>query len=143
MGVHELAALIMGAGHEMRASFEAVCSRYDLTPQQARSLLGLKERAPMRSLASHLRCDPSNITGIADRLEARDLVRREESENDRRVKLLALTERGETIRAELERAVRQESPVMARLSPEERESLAGLLTKVVGPAADPTEAASG
>jgi DNA-binding MarR family transcriptional regulator len=139
--VRELAALIMSAGEQVRSSFEAVCARHGLTPQQARTLLGLKEKAPMRSLAAHLRCDASNITGIADRLEARDLVRREEPPGDRRMKLLALTPRGERVRVELERAVVSESPVMSKLSAEERADLASLLTKMVSsdaaePAAD-------
>lgn len=137
VGVHHLAALIMGASQEMRASFEEVCGRYDLTPQQARALLSLKEKAPMRALAGHLRCDVSNITGIADRLEARSLVRRETPEKDRRVKLLTLTPEGERIRAELAQAVHQEAPVMAKLSAKERELLASLLSKVVGAAEAP------
>ena len=133
LGVHELAGLIMGASEQMRGSFEDVCARYELTPQQARTLLALREEAPMRSLATHLRCDPSNVTGIADRLEARGLIRRGAPERDRRVKLLGLTPQGDEIRGELERAVIDSSPVMANLSEDEREMLATLLRKVVDP----------
>jgi len=141
IGVHELAGLIMGASNGMRSSFEAVCARHSLTPQQARALLELKEKAPMRSLATHLRCDASNITGIADRLEARELIRREAPPDDRRVKLLALTPRGEEVRAELERSVILESPVMAKLAPEEREQLASLLRKIVSSDRDQSDPA--
>lgn len=131
LGVHELASLVMGASEEMRESFEDVCARYALTPQQARTLLALKEEAPMRSLAAHLRCDPSNVTGIADRLEARGLIHRGAREQDRRVKLLTLTEQGAKVRDELEQSVITASPVMANLSEDERETLAALLRKVV------------
>jgi DNA-binding MarR family transcriptional regulator len=131
VGIHEFAGLIFAVSEQTRASFEDVCARFDLTPPQARALLTLAEPAPMRSLADHLRCDASNVTGIADRLEARGLVRRESAESDRRVKLLALTPRGSSARAELEAAVYASSPVWAGLSPTERETLRGLLTKVV------------
>lgn len=133
LGVHELAGLIMGASEDMRGSFEEVCGRYELTPQQARTLLALKEEAPMRSLASHLRCDPSNVTGIADRLEARGLIHRAPREEDRRVKLLALTEQGGKVRDELEQSLINASPVMANLSEDERETLAELLRKLLLP----------
>lgn len=129
--IQQLAGLLMSATEHMTASFEAACARRDLTPQQARALLGLKEKAPMRVLAQHMCCDPSNITGIADRLEARGLVRREAPQSDRRVKLLALTEKGETIREALERSIFGESPIVTHLTPQEREQLAGLLEKVV------------
>ena len=60
---------------------------------------------PMRGLAALLVCDASNVTGIVDRLEARELVRREADPADRRVKMVMLTEEGERtvrlIRAEL------------------------------------------
>ena len=44
------------------------------------------------------RCDPSNVTGIADALEARKLARRRPSEADRRVKVIELTAAGERMR---------------------------------------------
>lgn len=53
----------------------------------------------MRGLATLLVCDASNVTGIVDRLEARELVRREPDPADRRVKNVVATEAGrETIR---------------------------------------------
>lgn len=136
VAVHELAGLIMAANARMRASFEDVCARHELTAQQARTLLALKQQAPMRSLADHLRCDASNVTGIADRLEGRGLVRREAAEGDRRVKLLALTATGESVRDDLERAILRQSPVMTMLTDDERETLRGLLAKVAEAGSD-------
>ena len=46
------------------------------------------ERARARA-----QCDNSNVTGIADRLEAAGLVERRPAEHDRRVKTLVLTRR--------------------------------------------------
>ena len=54
----------------------------------------------MRKIAQKLKCEPSNITGIVDRLEARGLVERRPDPADRRVKLAAPTEEGaDTARA--------------------------------------------
>ena len=77
------------------ADFTAAAADTGLTSSQAKTLAVLR-RAPasMRSLATTLACDASNMTGIIDRLEKRDLVRREVSATDRRVKNVALTEVG-------------------------------------------------
>jgi MarR family transcriptional regulator, organic hydroperoxide resistance regulator len=53
----------------------------------------------MRALAQQLFCDPSNVTGIVDRLEARGLIERRSSETDRRVKIIRLTPEGQRVRA--------------------------------------------
>ncbi|MBT2529026.1 MarR family transcriptional regulator [Streptomyces sp. ISL-99] len=66
-----------------------------LSASQAKTLGVLRAPASMRALATTLACDASNITGIVDRLEKRDLVRREVSPNDRRVKNVVLTPAGE------------------------------------------------
>lgn len=90
----------------------------------------LARPVPMRELAVELRCDPSNITGIADRLEQRELVRREPDPADRRVKLLVATSRGKRVRRDLEAALRQTSPFLSTLTVEELRTLRLLLTKV-------------
>src|SRR4051812_7023474 len=68
-----------------------------LRPGQAHllRLLDGAEPVPMRRLACAMRCDPSNVTGLADRLEERGLVERRADPDDRRVKGLALTAEGE------------------------------------------------
>ena len=125
------ASLLMTVTEWMRRSFEGVAASFDLTPVQARALLGLESPVPMRSLADHLHCDASNVTGIADRLEAGGLVTRQASQGDRRVKLLALTPEGAKTRARLEAAILDASPIKAGLSAEERSTLQHLLTKIV------------
>jgi DNA-binding MarR family transcriptional regulator len=52
-------------------------------------------------LAERLRCDPSNVTFLVDRLEERRLVRRDRAAGDRRVKALALTPAGARVRGRL------------------------------------------
>ncbi|MFJ1704790.1 MarR family winged helix-turn-helix transcriptional regulator [Kitasatospora sp. NPDC088346] len=86
-------------------NFAAVAAGRGLTLMQGKMLSLLRRPMPMRTLADLLACDASNVTGIVDRLEARDLVRREADPTDRRVKLVLLTDAGrrtvEEIRAEL------------------------------------------
>ncbi|WP_030231002.1 MarR family winged helix-turn-helix transcriptional regulator [Streptomyces sp. NRRL S-455] len=113
------------------ADFTTAAADMGLTSSQAKTLTVLR-RAPasMRSLAHTLACDASNMTGIIDRLEKRDLVRREVSPTDRRVKNVALTEVGQkaidTIRGRME----QTQTGLDQLSGEERAELFRLLTVV-------------
>ncbi|MEU5437770.1 MarR family transcriptional regulator [Streptomyces sp. NPDC020719] len=84
--------------------FTSAAAEVSLTASQAKMLTVLRRGpASMRSLATTLHCDASNVTGIVDRLESRALVRREPSPTDRRVKNVVLTEEGaqavETVRA--------------------------------------------
>lgn len=55
----------------------------------------------MNELAAVLACDNSNVTGLVDRLEARGLVARRASPDDRRVKRVVLTAAGDLLRAQL------------------------------------------
>jgi len=76
-----------------------------------------------------MQCDASNMTGIAGRLEGRGPVVGEAAEGDRRVKLLALTPAGVRLRARLETAIADASPIMTDLDAGEREALRALLSK--------------
>src|SRR5205809_554317 len=73
--------------------FGSTAAELELAPTQALALRELQADRPisMRELASRLKCHPSNITGVVDRLEARGLVERRPDPADRRVKGLALT----------------------------------------------------
>jgi len=64
----------------------------------------------MSALAETLACDASNITGVVDKLESRGLIVRQGAENDRRVKMLVVTERG--------RALQRRMGVLAATPPE-------------------------
>jgi len=128
---HEIAGLFFQITEQTRHVFESAARRFELTPPQARALLELQQPVSMRFVADRLRCDASNVTGIVDRLEARELVTRESDPLDRRIKSLVLTPEGHRARVALEAAVRS-SPVMAGLSPSERRALLRLLGKIAG-----------
>lgn len=127
---HDLSAKLFRIVRRMEQDFEAVAASLGLTPLQARTLLGLEEPMPMRGLAGMMACDASNVTGLADRLERLGLIERVPGV-DRRVKLLSLTERGTSLRAELAERVASGSTVSARLSRPERAQLDTLLEKLL------------
>lgn len=52
---------------------------------------------PMGKVAGVLHCDPSNVTGIVDRLVTQKLVTRTESPQDRRAKNITLTQDGQAV----------------------------------------------
>jgi DNA-binding MarR family transcriptional regulator len=52
---------------------------------------------PMGKVAHVLHCDPSNVTGIVDRLVAHKLVTRQECPTDRRAKTISLTPEGKKV----------------------------------------------
>ena len=114
-----------------KGRFFAIASEFDLSPPQMHALRALdaNEPMPMSELASQMHCDNSNITGIIDRLEDRELVQRRPAEHDRRVKHLLLTERGAELRERLGAAMAQPPAQLEKLSTDEQRQLRDLLRK--------------
>ena len=84
-----------------------------------------------RELAERLRCDPSNVTFLVDRLQERRLVSRARGAGDRRVKLLALTSAGLEVRDRLI-ATLAESSMFTGLTSAQQRQLAALLQRCTG-----------
>ncbi|HEX5608775.1 MAG TPA: MarR family transcriptional regulator [Solirubrobacterales bacterium] len=114
--------------------FLAIAREHDLRPASFGVLKELDQPRTMSELATALKCDNSNVTGIVDGLEARSLVTREPSERDRRVKLIALTAEGRRFRGRLMRAVATPPAWLERLSTEDQEALRDLLRRAAEPA---------
>ncbi|MDQ0786805.1 DNA-binding MarR family transcriptional regulator [Streptomyces sp. B3I7] len=127
--VVELIGTVVARYHE---EYEEAAAQHALTGAQARllSLLSL-EPLPMRRLARKLKCEPSNVTGIVDRLESRGLVERRPDPADRRVKLAAATEEGRRVARSLRESLRFARAPLAALSEEERVSLRDLLRRML------------
>ncbi len=104
----QLLELLAAIGTAQWREFAAAAAQHGLTSTQARVLAQLDGPVPMRGLATLLVCDASNVTGIVDRLEARELVRREPDPADRRVKNVVATDAGR----EVIRVVREEMQAM-------------------------------
>ncbi|AYG83096.1 HTH-type transcriptional regulator MhqR [Streptomyces hundungensis] len=113
--------------------YERAAAEHSLTGAQAR-VLGLLslEPMPMRRIAQKLKCEPSNITGIVDRLEARGLVERRPDPLDRRVKLAAPTADGLATAADLRASLNFAREPLAELSTRERTVLRDLLKRMLG-----------
>ncbi|MCX4822872.1 MarR family transcriptional regulator [Streptomyces sp. NBC_01142] len=115
------------------AEYEQAAATHALTGAQAR-VLGLLslEPMPMRHIAQKLKCEPSNITGIVDRLEARGLVERRPDPNDRRIKLAVPTEEGLGTARRLRDSLDFAREPLAELSAQERTVLRDLLKRMLG-----------
>ncbi|NBM17829.1 MarR family winged helix-turn-helix transcriptional regulator [Streptomyces sp. GC420] len=113
--------------------YEDAAAKYALTGAQA-GVLGLlsADPLPMRRIAQKLKCEPSNVTGIVDRLESRGLVERRPDPVDRRVKLAAATEEGHRIAAQLRESLDFAREPLAELTVTERTLLRDLLKRMLG-----------
>ncbi|MFI0451927.1 MarR family winged helix-turn-helix transcriptional regulator [Actinomadura sp. 6N118] len=77
-----------------------------LTPQQAQLLTTVApQELTHGELASQLHCDKTNITGLVDRLERRELVRRRPDAEDRRVTKVFVTDQGAELVTRFRKAV--------------------------------------
>jgi DNA-binding MarR family transcriptional regulator len=78
---------------------QKISKRYGLTEPQSAVMRNLFNSGPVSSadLSRTLFVTPSNITGIIDRLEKKQLVERIRKEGDRRVALITLTESGKEL----------------------------------------------
>jgi DNA-binding MarR family transcriptional regulator len=134
---------LLGVMNVMREHLEGCAAEEGLSAQQAVTLfhLGLVDQVSMRELAGVLHCDPSNVTGIADRLEDRGLVARGVRAEDRRVKLLSLTPAGQKLRDELADQVNRGVPGLSALGADDQAELLRILLAVLDAAgAEPVHA---
>ncbi|MFF1924475.1 MarR family winged helix-turn-helix transcriptional regulator [Streptomyces sp. NPDC058221] len=113
--------------------YEEAAAAHSLTGAQAR-VLGLLslEPMPMRRIAQKLKCEPSNVTGIVDRLEVRGLVERRPDPADRRVKLAAPTEKGTRTARQLRESLDFAREPLAGLTDADRAVLRDLLRRMLG-----------
>jgi len=106
--------------------------RYGLTQAQFAVLEVLYHKGPMPlcSIGAKLLVTSGNITYVADQLEKTGLLKRQRSEDDRRVTLARLTARGTAL---LDRCFPQHARRMteaaASLTPREQQTLSRLLKK--------------
>ena len=102
-----------------------------LTPATFQALWAIDPDEPppsMKTVAERLHCNAPNLTFIADQLIERNLVERTVDPADRRSRVLVLTERGRSVRAELIGAVAEKTP-LAALDADELRRLAALLNR--------------
>ena len=114
-----------------------VCDALGLTPGLLKALMSMRpgEPRPMKDLAGEWRCDASYVTSLVDGLEERGAVERRPHPADRRAKVIALTDKGERMRTELQARMHEPPPFFDALGPDEVGQLRALLAKLVDAAA--------
>jgi len=116
-----------------KAWWGTVCAEFDLTPTQGHALRSLDPHNPvaMSTLAESLACEPSNITGVIDKLESRGYIARQSVGHDRRVKMLVVTKEGQVLQRRLWERMEEPPPAVAALPETFRRQLAGVLRDVL------------
>lgn len=111
--------------------FQAMFAEFELTATLARTvaLMEPDKSVTMSELAQKVFLEPSNLTGVIDKLEARGLAKRGLAPTDRRVKLVSLTRAGATLRAKIFERLREPAPWMLALSERDQRQLLTILRK--------------
>ncbi len=116
------------------ALFMEECAGFDLTPVQYAALAALAANPELDATRlSHLiALDRSTIGSVLERLEAKTLVERRPSAEDRRVKRLRIRPEGRRLLADVEQAVeRAQRRIVAPLDAEEQRTFLRLLARLV------------
>lgn len=121
----------LGMVHRTKVGAELGHLGLSFSQAHALRLLDPEMPMPMSALAERLFCDASNVTGIADRLEARGLVRRQSAEGDRRVKALTITPEGIELREQVVDLMTQPPEAIASLSEDDLLALRDILARAV------------
>jgi DNA-binding MarR family transcriptional regulator len=121
----------------LEAALHETLDELDLTMPLADALWQLDPaHGPVsrRALAERLRCDPSNVTYLVDRLAQRRLVRRTRATGDRRIAAVTLTPAGIDARDRLITTI-AESRLFRELTSTEQRQLTDLLQRCTTPGA--------
>jgi DNA-binding MarR family transcriptional regulator len=105
-----------------------------LTPVQYGALQSVHNTPGIdqRTLARSIGLDTSTIAGVVDRLEARGLLQRSASADDRRVRLLTLTDEGlALLDAVMPAMLRAQERILEPLPPPERKEFMRMLRSLV------------
>ena len=109
--------------------FIEIAHNLGVTPPILGALRFLDQPQTMGRMAELLRCDPSNVTGIVDTLEERNLAERKSSGVDRRVKVVELTVPGEELRARSIEEMYKPPAWIEGLSPADQRKLRDILSR--------------
>lgn len=127
--VQQASYLLHLMSERQHAHYAACAAEAGLTAVQVKLLMSLQagEAIPMRALAERTGSDPSNLTGVVDKLQQRNALRRLPDPGDRRVKNLALTEEGIRLREVFWHRLTTDAGPIAALTPQQTRDLITLL----------------
>jgi MarR family transcriptional regulator, lower aerobic nicotinate degradation pathway regulator len=127
------------------ALFQEVCGGLEITPLQYSLLSALAARgtADQTSLAADVALDRTTTTGVLKRLEARKLIERPVSEDDRRARDCKLTSAGRKLLGRVEDAAREaHRRTLHPLQSQEQAQFIGLMQRIVMQHAEQVSSAS-
>ena len=116
------------------AIFMEECAGFDLTPVQYAALVAIRENPGIDAtrLSALIAFDRSTLGVVLERLEARKLVKRYSSPDDKRIKLLKVSVAGSALVKRAEAAVvRAQERILAPLRVSDRNTLMELLGQLV------------
>src|SRR4051812_26783749 len=116
------------------ALFMEECAAFDLTPVQYAALVAIGEHPGIDAtrLSALIAFDRSTLGSVIERLEAKRLVARKASREDKRTKLLYLTGAGEALLRDIVPSVdRAQARMLQPLKNSDRKTLLALLTQLV------------
>lgn len=116
------------------ALFQEACAGFEMTPLQYSllSALAVRGTADQTSLAVDIALDRTTTTGALKRLEARKLVERPVSDDDRRARVCRLTPAGLALLNKIEIAARgAHRETLAPLSRAEQELFVAMMQRIV------------
>jgi len=116
------------------ALFIEECRAFDLTPVQYASLIAIHTHPGIDAtrLSAVIAFDRSTLGSVIERLEAKKLIDRKPSGEDKRVKLLYLTKAGAAILRDIMPSVEKaQARMMQPLKAADRKVLLALLTQLV------------
>jgi DNA-binding MarR family transcriptional regulator len=116
------------------ALFIEECKQFDLTPVQYAALIAIHTHPGIDAtrLSAVIAFDRSTLGSVIERLEAKKLIERKPSAEDKRIKLLVLTKAGGAILRDIVPWVEKaQARMLQPLKPADRKVLLSLLTQLV------------
>ncbi|MCR5273271.1 MAG: MarR family transcriptional regulator [Lachnospiraceae bacterium] len=125
--------LLTGAQHKVFQEMKNELKEYDITPIQYGVLkciwqLGMTNP---KEIADFHNIENSTMSGILERMEAKDLIKREIDDNDRRYIKITLTETSKAMEYGVNKVIDRVNEIALKdFTPEETETLKNMLRKI-------------
>jgi DNA-binding MarR family transcriptional regulator len=126
--------LIAQLARGMRRRIEQAVQPLGLRPRELHALQHLRERGPsaQQTLVELLVIDATNLVAVLNSLEDSGLITRRRDRTDRRRAIIELSQKGEQLLADLDRALHKiDDEILATLTGPQRETLKALLSQAV------------
>ncbi len=124
---------VIAAYKALKSSIAQELSSEDITPSQLGVLKVLAKHGamPLNKISHEMLVTRPNMTGLADRLESKHLVKRETNKNDRRATVMVLTAQGKRLQEDLSKRYNEfMNEVLSEFTQSEQATLRNLLLKL-------------